>query len=527
MTIATLLEERAAERPEQPYLLWKDHQLSYGQLRDVADAVGRRLLSLGLVPGDRVAIHLPNCAEFVHVFFGAMRAGLVAVPMNSQLKERELKYILQNSEARACISVWPLVNMVRNVRGELPALKTIVISGTCPVPRDAWAQELGEGLLPYDDFLPGPGFVPAPPAPLDASAEAAIIYTSGTTGNPKGVVLTHHNYGTNLRQLIRAADIKPEDRFLCVLPLFHVNAQVVTLLAPLGAGASVVLLEKFSPVEFLEAIHKYQVTTFSAVPTIYAILNNRLDLGKYDLSHLRFCICGAAPMPVEVFETFEKKFKARIVEGYGLSEGTCASSVNPVDGVRKVGSIGVPLEGQEMRIVDDHGVPVAPGVTGEIVVRGENVMKGYFKDPAASEAALREGWLHTGDLGHVDSDGYFWIAGRKKEMIIRGGENIYPKEIEDVLYAHPRVAEAAVVGLPDPVWGEEVGAFIVLREKTKLTHQHLLSDEVISFLKERLADYKLPRKVFFRDNLPRTATGKVQKHVLKASVSGESGDVKG
>ncbi len=527
MTIAALLEERAAERPGQAYLLWRDHQVTYGQLRDVADAVGRKLLSLGLAPGDRVAIHLPNCPEFVHVFFGALRAGLVAVPLNSQLKERELKFILQNSEARACISVWPLVNMVRNLRAELPALRTIAIAGTCPVPREAWAQELGEGLLPYDDFLPGPGFTPGPPPTLAEGTDAAIIYTSGTTGNPKGVVLTHHNYETNLRQLIRAADVRPEDRFLCVLPLFHVNAQVVTLLAPLGAGASVVLMEKFSPVEFLEAIHKYQVTTFSAVPTIYAILNNRLDLGKYDLSHLRFCICGAAPMPVEVFETFEKKFKARIVEGYGLSEGTCASSVNPVNGVRKVGSIGVPLDGQEMRIVDDHGAPVPAGTTGEIIVRGENVMKGYFNDPAATEAALRDGWLHTGDLGHVDADGYFWIAGRKKEMIIRGGENIYPKEIEDVLYAHPRVAEAAVVGLPDPVWGEEVGAFIVLREKTKLTHQHLLADEVIAFLKERLADYKLPRKVFFRDNLPRTATGKVQKHVLRASVAGESGDVKG
>ncbi len=527
MTIGALLEERAAQRPDQVYLLWKDQQVTYRQLRDTADAVGKKLLALGLAPGDRVAIHLPNCTEFVHAYFGALRAGLVAVPLNSQLKERELKFILANSEAKACFSVWPLVNMVRNVRAELPSLKTIVISGTCPVPRESWAQELGEGLVPYEEFLPGPGFAPSPPAAIDDHADAALIYTSGTTGNPKGVVLTHHNYRTNLEQLIEAATIVPEDRFLCVLPLFHVNAQVVTLLTPLGAGASCVLLEKFSPVEFLEAIHKYGVTTFSAVPTIYAILNSRLDVAKYDLSHLRFCICGAAPMPVEVFETFEKKFKTRIVEGYGLSEATCASSVNPINGVRKVGSVGLPLKGQEIRIVDDLGRTVAARVTGEVVVRGENVMKGYFKDPAATAAALHDGWLHTGDVGWKDQDGYFYIAGRKKEMIIRGGENIYPKEIEDVLYAHPRIAEAAVVGLPDAVWGEEVGAFVVLKEKTKLTHQHLLADEVISYLKEHLADFKLPRRVFFRDNLPRTATGKVQKHVLKASVVGECGDVKG
>jgi long-chain acyl-CoA synthetase len=252
---------------------------------------------------------------------------------------------------------------------------------------------------------------------------------------------------------------------------------------------------------------------FSAVPTIYAILNGLPDAEQYDLSNLRACICGAAPMPVEVLTAFERTYKAFVLEGYGLSEGTCASSLNPLDGrPRKIGSVGVPLPGQELRIVADGGHALPPGQVGEITLRGPNVMQGYYRNPAATAATVRDGWLHTGDLGSFDAEGYLFIVGRKKEMIIRGGENIYPKEVEEVLYRHAAIQEAAVVGLPDPVWGEEVAAFLVLRPGHALE-----AEDVIAYCKQHLADYKCPKVVRFVDEFPKTATGKIQKAKLVAA----------
>jgi long-chain acyl-CoA synthetase len=293
---------------------------------------------------------------------------------------------------------------------------------------------------------------------------------------------------------------------------------VVTTLGPMYAGGSMVLMEGFSPKKLLPALERYGATAFSGVPTVYAILNNLPDAEQYDLSKLRFCVCGAAPMPVEVFKEFEKKYKAFILEGYGLSEGTCASSVNPLGGKRKIGSIGLPYAAQPMKIFDDNDNEVPPGTVGEIVIRGPNVMRGYYNNPEATAETLRNDWLHTGDLGYVDEDGYFFIVGRKKEMIIRGGENIYPKEIEEVVYRHPAVREAAVVGLPDKVWGEEAAAFIVLRDEAALTEEDL-----IDYCKEHLADYKCPRKVFFVDDLPKTATGKIQKNKVVERFLAECG----
>src|SRR5581483_2724141 len=261
---------------------------------------------------------------------------------------------------------------------------------------------------------------------------------------------------------------------------------------------------------FFAALARFRATAFSAVPTIYAILLQAEEAEAHDLSSLRFCVCGAAPMPVELFRKFEEKFHAFILEGYGLSEGTCVSSVNPLGGKRKIGSIGLSLSGQEMKIFNDRDEELPAGAVGEIVVRGENVMAGYFKNRAATEETLRSGWLHTGDLGYRDEEGYFFIAGRKKEMIIRGGENVYPKEIEELLYRHSGIQEAAVVGLPDPVWGEEVAAFIVPKPDAVLT-----SEEVVSYCQERLAKFKCPKQVLFVESFPKTATGKIQKGRLK------------
>jgi len=494
-TVKDLLTERESKLKNKTFMFWENEEVSYSLLLDRARKIGASLAGKGLNKDDKVCIWLQNRPEFIYAMFGCAFSGTVLVPINTQFKTEEAQYIIDNSEAKLLITQPDYLEMVSKIKPNCPNLKEIVVVDQAP-----------PGTTAFSEL-----YNPAKPIERDITEEdvAGIIYTSGTTGFPKGAVLTNKNYFVNAQQIAEAAQMTEADRFMCILPLFHVNGQLVTVLGPLYAGASMILTKGFSPKDFLARLARYRATAFSGVPTVYAILNSLPDAEQYDLSRLRFCICGAAPMPVDVFETFERKYKAYILEGYGLSEGTCASSINPLGGKRKIGSIGIPLKGQEMKIVDDKDQEVKQGEVGEILVRGENVMKEYYRNPKATEETLRRGWLHTGDLGYQDADGYFFIVGRKKEMIIRGGENIYPKEIEEVLYKHPAVLDAAVVGIPDKVWGEEVGAFIVTKPGMSITEQ-----EIIAYCQDRLAKYKCPRQVFFRDSLPKTATGKIQKRKI-------------
>lgn len=494
-TIKDLLTERAEQHGEKTFLFWEDDEISYNRMLDIARRVASSLALRGLKKDDKVCVWLYNRPEFIYLMFGNAFSGTVLVPINTQFKADEARYIIQNSEARILITQPEFADMVDKIRPECENLEEVIMLDEAP-----------QGTSPFEEMYDPSEFVERD---INEDDIASIIYTSGTTGYPKGVLLTQYNYWFNAWEVTVAAKMTEADRFMCILPLFHVNGQVATVLAPLSAGAAMILLKGFSPKDFLPKLERYQATAFSGVPTVYAILNNLPDAEQYDLSNLRFCICGAAPMPVEVFETFEKKYNAHIMEGYGLSEGTCASSINPIDGTRKVGSIGLPLEGQEIKIVDDNGNEKKLGEVGEIVIRGDNLMKGYYKNQEATAQTLKNGWLHTGDLGYKDEDGYIFIQGRKKEMIIRGGENIYPKEIEEVLYKHPAIMDAAVVGIPDKIWGEEVGAFLVLKEG-----QELKEEEAIEYCKEKLANYKCPRMVFFWDQLPKTATGKIQKNKI-------------
>ncbi|MBI4830761.1 MAG: AMP-binding protein [Candidatus Lindowbacteria bacterium] len=454
-TVPHLLEIRAQQAPDKTFLYFKDEEVSYSRLNEIANRVANGLIAQGIQKSDKVCLFMANCAEYIYSFFGITKAGAVATPVNSLLKAEEVTYIVNNSDAQTVITQSRFVEIIDKIRSQCPKLKNIIVTDTDDTLADkiSFKKMLDAASRPAVDIVP--------------EDVAGIIYTSGTTGHPKGVELTHRNYLVDAEQIAYAAQMTPADRFLCILPLFHVNAQVVTTLSPMYAGASMILLEGFSPKTF------------------------------------------AAPMPVEVFNTFEKKYKAFILEGFGLSEGTCASSINPLGGKRKIGSIGLPLRGQEMRIFDDNDKELPPGQVGEIVVRGENVMKGYYRNPQATAGALKNSWLHTGDLGYVDEEGYFYIVGRKKEMIIRGGENIYPKEAEEVLYRHSAILEAAVVGIPDKIWGEEVMAFIVLKEQAALT-----ADEVIAYCRQHLADFKCPRKVEFVKAFPKTATGKIQKNKI-------------
>lgn len=489
-----LIESRAAEDPERPFLVGTLGRSTRGELLSAARRVARQLHGLGVRPGDRVAVVTANRPEFLDVFFGTTAAGFVPVPLNPALRPPELRYILDNSQA----------NVVITETAHLPSVEAALSQASV---EHCLTFEPRDGGLCLNDLDDRSGGFPTP-APT-SETEAALIYTSGTTGHPKGVVLTHRNYIANAFQIVAAGKYDDSDRFLCVLPVFHVNAQVVTILVPMAVGGSLVLLPGFSPAPFLDALESYRPTVFSAVPTIYAILVQHAAGEERDLSSLRYCICGAAPMPRAVFEAFEARFRAKIIEGYGLSEGTCGSAVNPVDGERKIGSIGLPLPGQEIRIVDEQDEDLPAGEIGEILVRGDNVMKGYFGAPEATAEALRGGWLHTGDLGRADEDGYLYVVGRKKEMIIRGGLNIYPREIEEVLHHHPGIAEAAVVGAPDEVWGEVVVAHVVPKPGVELT-----DGQLSSYSAEHLADYKLPERWVFREALPKTATGKVKKGEL-------------
>jgi long-chain acyl-CoA synthetase len=496
-SIPALLRRQAERFPNKVFLFFKEQEVTYRQLDERTERIAENLARFKIRPGEKVALFLPNMPEFLFAFFGTLKLGAVVVPINTQLKGEEATYILQNSESRVLVTTPTLYAVIAPKRSELPMLEQIFQVG----------ERAGEGRVFSSLYVAGSlplqiGLQPNDPA--------ALIYTSGTTGLPKGVILTHRNYLFDVAQFVQQTQMTEEDRFLCILPLFHVNGQVVTTLGPLFAGGSMVLMERFSPKDFFTTLERFRATAFSGVPTIYAILLHAEEAKQHDLSSLRFCICGAAPMPVELFQKFEVNFNAFILEGYGLSEGTCVSSVNPLGGRRKIGSIGLPLPDQEMKIFDDRDEERPVGEVGEIVIRGENVMAGYFKNPAATEEVLRGGWLRTGDLGYRDDEGYFFIVARKKEMIIRGGENIYPKEIEERLYRHPDVLEAAVIGLPDPVWGEEVAAFVIPRPESSST-----AEAILAYCREHLARFKCPKEVIFMESFPKTATGKIQKGKLR------------
>ncbi len=498
MTIGKVLSEKALENPDKVFMYYEGISKTYKEMDEIASRVANELLNLGLNKGDNVCLLMTNIPEFIYVFFGNSRAGIVTCPINPALRSDELEYIINNSEAKIIVVESRLVPNVRKIRDRLGKLEQIIVVGG----EEEGNEHSFDKLIAYSQME-------KPDVDVSEDDTAAIIYTSGTTGKPKGAVLTHKNYIWDATMMGRQTKMTEDDRFMCILPLFHVNGQVVTVLGPLVVGAAMVLVNRFSASRFFETVDKYKPTAFSAVPTIYAMLLNTPGTEGYDLSSLRFCVCGAAPMPVEVFNNFEKAFNASILEGYGLSEGTCASSVNPLDGTRKVGSIGLPFPGQQMKIVDHDGNELPNGERGEIVIKGPNVMKGYYNNPEATEAAIRDGWLHTGDMGYVDDDGYFFISGRIKEMIIRGGENIYPKEIEEFIYQIDAVAEAAVVGVPDDFYGEEVKAYIVLKEGKSATEE-----EILNFCLEKMAKYKCPKSVAFIKEMPKTPTGKIQKKKL-------------
>jgi long-chain acyl-CoA synthetase len=490
--LARLLTDAAARSPESVAVKLDDRQLSYADLDEASARAAGLLRAKGVRPGDRIGVMLPNVPYFAVVYYGILRAGGVVVPMNVLLKEREVAYYLSDPEARLLFAWHEFADAAH--AGSDQAHADCLLVEPCDF----------ESLLARSE--PSPEIVER-----EGGDTAVILYTSGTTGTPKGAELTHHNLGRNVDISVGLFRTGPDSVTLGALPLFHSFGQTCGLNATVRAGGCLTLTPRFDPTTALEIIQRDRVTVFQGVPTMYAALLNHPERERFDLSTLRLCVSGGAAMPVEVMRSFERAFGCTILEGYGLSETSPVASFNHPGRERKPGSIGTPVDGVQMRVVADDGAELAVGEVGEIVIRGHNVMKGYWRRPEATADAIRHGWFHSGDLGRVDEDGYFFIVDRKKDMVIRGGYNVYPREIEEVLYEHPAVREVAVIGVPHPELGEEVAAAVVLVPGASLEEA-----DIVEFVKAQVAAYKYPRLVWFVEELPKGPTGKILKREIEA-----------
>ncbi len=491
MNLAEILRQAASRYPEQVAVKLDDFALDYALLEQGAMRFARLLQERGIEPGDRVALMLPNVPHFVVAYYGILGAGAMVVPMNVLNRRREVEYYLRDSGAKHLFVWHDFADEARAGAADLGCECTSVAPGEF------------EPMLFQIDALKE--LVQREPAD-----GAVLLYTSGTTGTPKGAELTHENLLRNCRASRDLFDLDAGTVVLGALPLFHSFGQTCAMNSCVVAAGMLTLLPRFDPVKALEIIDRDQVSVFEGVPSMYAAMLHVPDHERYDTSTLRCCASGGAAMPVELMRGFEAAFNCQILEGYGLSETSPVASFNHPDRERKPGSIGTPIAGVEMKVVDDAGRDLPVGEVGEVVVRGHNVMKGYWNRPEATAEAMHDGWLLTGDLARVDSDGYFFIVDRKKDMIIRKGFNVYPREIEELLYEHPAVREAAVLGIPHDEYGEEVGAAVSLKEGASVT-----VDEIRDFVREKVAAYKYPRTVWIVDELPKGPTGKILKREIK------------
>ncbi len=495
-TVPDLLRTQASRIPDQPFVDWRGRSVSYSEFDVRTDALATGLADLGVRPGDVVSVMLPNSLEFLEAWWAVLKAGAVFGPINPAFTAPEVTYVVGHSQAVAVITDDHGVQTLAGKRGapELAQLRHVISVG-----------ESGDLAL---ESLAGAG-ADVPARRREPEDVATLMYTSGTTGKPKGAMLTHANVLANAAMAAELLPLVAGDRVGMMLPLFHVNAQIVTCVVPMMIGCEVAMWERFSASTFWETVSELEPVALSAVPTILAAVLHTADAPSGPTS-LRYIVCGAAPLSRELLEAFEDRFGIRILEGYGLTESTCVASLNPYYGVRKPGSIGLPVRGQQMKIVASDGSVMDDGELGEIVVKGPNVMAGYLHNEEATAKTVRDGWLHTGDVGYVDSDGYFFIVDRAKDMIIRGGENIYPREIEEILYTHTGVLECAVIGVPHEVRGEEVLAVVAPKPGAELD-----ANELTAYAAERLASFKVPRRFEIRPELPKNGTGKINKQPLR------------
>ena len=526
ISLPQMLRNAARKFPENSATVFYGARISYKELDTLTDRFATALQDLGVRKGDRVAIFLPNCPQFVIGYYGALKAGAIVVACSPLYKERELEYQLNDSAAETMLTLDLLHAIVSSVK-ERTKLRNVISTSLLdyfPPVLGVLARLTGKlkktpcpGTLNMKELL---SRYPASPSQvnIDTKRDVALLqYTGGTTGVPKGAMITHFNMVVNAVQTAYWAPvIEGKDIHLSVLPFFHIYGMSVAMNGPIYMSTTMVLVPRFEAKTVLEAIEKYRPTVFCGVPTMYIALLNHPGLEKYDLRSIRICISGAAALPVEVQKRFEEVTGGRLVEGYGLTETSPVTHVNPLDKKEKnrPGSIGIPIEDTEAKIVDiDTGaIDLPPEQIGELVIRGPQVMAGYWNRREETERALRNGWFYTGDISKMDKDGYFYIVDRKKDMINVSGLKVWPREVEEVLYEHPAVKEAGVIGIPDPYRGETVKAFVSLKDEYE---GKVTQEEVIEFCKERIASYKAPQYVEFRKEMPKTAVGKILRRVLK------------
>ncbi len=501
MDLGQALAETAGRKPDATAIIFRDQRTSYGELNQRANQIANALIDLGVEPGDRVALYMHNLPIFVEAYYGILRAGAAVVPMNPLYKAGEVEYILKDSGAKAILTFAPFAPVALAASANAPELRHAIVAAPQDVPGAlSWSEVFGKA----SDAQPN--------VSTHSEQVAVICYTSGTTGRPKGAMLSHRNLLANCEQCMSLPQIavRPDDVVWLALPLFHIYAMNVGMNLSVLNGATMVLIERFEPVASLEAIQKYRCTVLYGAPPMFVAWAQVPNVRNYDLSSLRYVASGAAALPVRVLEAFQALSGVPISEGYGLSEAAPVVSTNAAGAVTKPGTVGPAISGVEVRIVNEAGSEVPRGELGELICRGANIMLGYWHQAEATAETLRSGWLHTGDLATMDEDGYITIVDRKKDMINVSGFNVYPREVEETLFRHPAVADAAVVEYPDPYQGESVMAFVVLKQGATATDK-----EIIDFCRSQIATFKCPRKVVFQDDLPKNNTGKVLRRTLR------------
>jgi len=524
----SLLDETAAKRPDSPCTNFFSKRLTYQQIKELSDRFAASIRSLGIRKGDRVVLLLPNSPQFLIAYYGLLKAGAVIVPLNPLSTERELEFHLNDSGAEVVITIPLFLNKVGSLRGKTP-LKHIIYSRLTdflPFPLNLiqgfrehrLMRKLdGEALIDFKALLKQAPLPDWHPEPVEPDEMAVLIYSGGTTGVAKGVMLSHFNLVANAHQIIAWGHLTDEQGMLAVLPLFHGFGMSVTMNAAVLAGGEIFLVPRFNAKQVAKAIHKYKPSFFIGVPTMFVQLSNLQNIHRYDFSSLQGIFVGAAPLTHAIKEGFEASLKAtgktggRMVEGYGLTEAVTAIMANPYQGIHKVGSIGLPFPDVDVKIVSlDDGHDLGTGELGEIVLRSPTVMLGYYKNDGETQKTIVDDWLYTGDIGYVDEDGYFYITDRKKDLIIVGGFNVFPREIDELIYQHSKVKEGISVGIPDPRKGERIKVYIVLKEGETAT-----PEEFIAYFKERLTPYKVPSEVEFRTELPKSMIGKILRRALR------------
>lgn len=496
MNVNENLKSSAAKFPNRTAYTYLYERTTYAELDSYVDSAASGLSAEGIKKGDKVALMLGNCPEFIIAYYGILRAGAVVVPINPSYTSGEVSYILSNSQAKAVIADSTLEQKISPLREKLDKLKMVIYTDSIEF---EWTWE--RLILTSNHKFESPS--------IEEDDLAVILYTSGTTGKPKGAMLSHRNLASNTASMVQLTEFTEEDCIIAVLPMFHVFSIATCINIPIASGATIVIVPKFSPTEVINTIRKEKATLFAGVPTMFSFLLQVPGATAEDFSSIRACFSGGASIPVELLHRFEEKYEVSILEGYGLSETAPVTAFNPLRGTRKPGSVGIDIPQVKNRIVDHNGMEVPRGEIGELIVQGPNVMLGYLGMPEATSLALKDGWFYTGDLARMDDEGYIYIVDRKKDMILVGGYNVYPREVEEVLYQHPAIVECAVIGMMDKEYGETVKAFVVTNNES------ITMDDILYFCQDKLAKYKLPKHMEFMNELPKNSTGKILRRALR------------